>query len=178
MKKRYWTKEEEEYLTQVYKLYSLEELAEIFKCTKKQVYTKLFGLGYIGGTYKEYDIPEGYKKCYRCEEILPYEEFYNNKSKPDGKSSECKHCDRAYNIMRRRQKQAEQEKLEEEARKQEYINSLKGKEIACKHHGIQTIDDYRIYKKRDGSFSRKCKKCESEYQQKNNAKKLKERGYI
>jgi hypothetical protein len=36
------------------------------------------------------------KRCYKCEETKPLEEFYNNKSKGDGKSYECKLCVKQY----------------------------------------------------------------------------------
>jgi hypothetical protein len=36
------------------------------------------------------------KRCYKCEETKPLEEFSNNKSKGDGKCSECKLCAKQY----------------------------------------------------------------------------------
>jgi len=32
------------------------------------------------------------KRCYKCERDLPLEDFGNNRSKPDGKSTECRKC--------------------------------------------------------------------------------------
>ena len=176
MSKKYWTEEENKHITQIYKLYDRKELAEIFECTERQIYTKLRKLGLI--TVESNKIPEGCKKCNICNEIRSLDEFYNNKSKFDGKASECKHCAREMSIIKLRKKKAEKERLQEEAKKQQYIDSLEGKELICKHHGVQTIDDYRIYKSHTGRYSRKCKKCERDHQQKINAKRLKEKGFI
>ena len=37
-------------------------------------------------------IPDGYKKCRCCGEILPYDSFCNNKRKKDGKNIYCREC--------------------------------------------------------------------------------------
>lgn len=176
MSKKIWTEEENRHITQIYKLYDRKELAEIFECTERQVYNKLRKLDLI--VVESNEVPEGFKKCSVCNEIRELDEFYNNKSKTDGKTNECKYCSREIGIIKHRKKKAEQERLEEEAKKQAYIDSFKGKKLICKHHGVQTIDDYRLYKSHNGRYSRKCKKCERDQQQRINARRLKEKGFI
>lgn len=180
IKKKIWSEEENNHLVHVHKLYSISELAEMFECTEKQIYNKLHKLKLLEvETEEDIDIPEGHKRCSQCKEIRLLEEFHNNRSKPDGKSTECKYCARENNIIRWRKKKAEQEMIEEAQKRQEYIDSLSNKKLVCKHHGEQTIDDYRICKnKRNGNYSRKCKKCESEYQKQAVARRLKEQGYV
>jgi hypothetical protein len=36
------------------------------------------------------------KRCYRCEEVKQFEEFFKNRSKKDGLSTECKSCQKIY----------------------------------------------------------------------------------
>jgi group I intron endonuclease len=38
------------------------------------------------------------KKCWACLETKPLDDFYHNKTRPDGHSDECKTCNRKYNI--------------------------------------------------------------------------------
>ena len=38
------------------------------------------------------NVPVGYKRCSHCGKIKPLDEFYNNRSQPDGKRHECKDC--------------------------------------------------------------------------------------
>jgi hypothetical protein len=37
-------------------------------------------------------IPAGHKKCNKCKNVLPLDNFYNDKKVKDGKKYECKHC--------------------------------------------------------------------------------------
>lgn len=38
-------------------------------------------------------VPAGYKRCTRCEEVLPLEDFTREKRMRDGRGSRCKGCD-------------------------------------------------------------------------------------
>lgn len=42
---------------------------------------------------REEEIPEGYKRCSRCREIKPIDNFYKKKSSKDGLHCYCKECD-------------------------------------------------------------------------------------
>ena len=44
-----------------------------------------------GKSYRVKEIPEE-KRCGTCGEVKKMTDFYNNKCRPDGKSSECKSC--------------------------------------------------------------------------------------
>lgn len=44
-----------------------------------------------GKSYRVKEIPEE-KRCGTCGEVKKMTEFHNNRSRPDGKSSECKPC--------------------------------------------------------------------------------------
>lgn len=45
---------------------------------------------------KEEPIPEGHKRCSRCERILLYQDFYRLRKSSDGRKSQCKTCEKAY----------------------------------------------------------------------------------
>lgn len=39
-----------------------------------------------------YDIPSGYKRCAKCERVLPQERFSQDRSRPIGLKSSCREC--------------------------------------------------------------------------------------
>lgn len=41
-------------------------------------------------------MPERTKTCTKCRVVKPFSEFYNNAARPDGKTSNCKTCRKAY----------------------------------------------------------------------------------
>ena len=99
-KKKVWTQEEAELLLKIYKLYTNEELAEMFDCKISAINTKRNALG-IGIRQLEAeankDVPEGHKRCPECEEILPEDSFYLlcRREPERGRMKICKKCNNA-----------------------------------------------------------------------------------
>ena len=79
---------------------------------------------------------EGYKKCYKCQCILPIMMFYNNKSTKDGLGRECKDCigeyeqTDTYKRNRKKYMQSESYKEAEVRGNKKYMQIKKGKESA------------------------------------------------
>lgn len=173
--KKLWTKEETALFRQIFHLYTTAELAEIFNCEKEKINNKAITENL--SSKRETDIPEGKKKCSTCQEIFDLDFFDNNRYNKDGKASECKSCSRMRKSLAHRKKKYEQEQKELEEKRTAYIKKFEGKTITCKHHGEQTIDDYRLFINTNGNYSRKCKKCEYIALKKRKEKQLKEKGY-
>lgn len=164
---------EEEYniFKQIYKLYTVKELSEMFAITQKKVKKYLEELGVCE------EIPDGMKKCSRCNEILPLDCFANKIGTKDGKYGYCKTC---VVLMR---------KSAEQKRRQEYIdrkiNQFRekhkhGKFFCKKCNKEKTLEDYNIryHFKSDGlSVYKKCKECEVREQRKRNLQKVKDKGF-
>lgn len=177
MAKKIWSKDETSMFRQIYHLYTTEELAEIFNCTKTKVSAKAVTEG-LAPKKESIEIPEGMKKCSACKEIFELDFFDSNRSNKDGKATECKACSKMRKSFKYHNKKYESLTKEQEAKKQAYIDKWKDKVIVCKHHGEQTLDDYRIYKSHNGNYSRKCKKCENEALKRVRDRKIKEQGYV
>lgn len=94
MTRKFWTKEEEEVLKKIHTLYSSKELAEMFDTSIGAINTKKASLGIAKHQIEEV-LPEGYRKCSACKEVLPEEEFYHRKKgdPTSGYSHHCKSCD-------------------------------------------------------------------------------------
>lgn len=175
-KKKIWTKEETSLFRQIYHLYNNDELAEIFNCDK----TKISGKAVTEGLAEKrnYNVPEGMKRCSCCKEIFDLDFFDNNRYNKDGKTSECKSCSKREKSLRYFNRKHQKETEEQKAKKQAYIDKLKDQVLVCKHHGEQTLDDYRIYRSHNGNYSRKCKKCEDVALKRARDRKLQEKGYV
>jgi len=174
-KKKIWTKEETALFKQIFHLYTASELAEIFNCDKEKINNKAVTEKL---SEKRTEAPEGMKRCSTCKEIFELDFFDNNKYNKDGKATECKPCNRLRKSLAYRKKKHEQEQKELEAKRIAYIKKFEGKTIVCKHHGEQTIDDYRLYVNANGNYSRKCKECEKISLKVRREKQLKEKGYL
>lgn len=177
MSKKIWTKEETSLFKQIFHLYTGPELAEIFNCEPKQINAKAV-TEKIAKKKKKEIFPEGTKRCSSCREILELDFFNKNKCSKDGKSNVCKSCSKRIKSLSHFNTKHRKITEEEEKKKQAYIDKWKDKVIVCKHHGEQTLDDYRLYKNSNGNYSRKCKLCEAEQIKKARDKKQKEQGYV
>lgn len=172
-----WTEEETSLFKQIYHLYTYEELAEIFNCDKGKISNKALTEG-LAGKKENVEVPEGMKRCSTCKEVFELDFFNNNKYNKDGKATQCKSCSSLMKSLAHRKKKLEEEQEQDRIKREEYLKKFEGKTIKCKNHGEQTIDDYRIYKnKRNGNYSRKCKKCEDERIRIDKEKKIKRNGY-
>lgn len=99
--KKKWTKEEADLLLKIYMLYTNKELAEMFDCKVSAINTKRTALGVGIKQLEEQanaDVPEGYRRCKECGEILLLEEnFYplSRKNPKRGRMKICKNCGNA-----------------------------------------------------------------------------------
>lgn len=107
MSKKIWTKEEADLLLKIYTLYTNEELAEMFDCKVAAINTKRTALG-IGLKQLEEqanaDVPEGYRRCKECGEVLLLEEnFYIlSRTNPErGRMKTCKKCSNSQKSKKR-----------------------------------------------------------------------------
>lgn len=166
---------EQEYnvFKQIYKLYTIKELSEMFGITQKRVKNYLKELG----AYEEEVIPEGMKKCIRCNEILPLEYFTSKTERKDGKDNYCKTC------MSIRRKELEQRKRREiiDKRIELYKKKHMNKTFFCKKcNKEKSFNDYRIgyHFKKDGlTVYKKCKECDLREARKRNLKKVIDQGF-
>lgn len=96
--KKIWTKEEADLLSKIYMLYTNEELAEMFDCKVSAINTKRTAMGVGIKQLEEMansDVPEGYRRCRECGEVLLLEEnFYilSRKQPQRGRMKVCKNC--------------------------------------------------------------------------------------
>lgn len=171
--KKELSEEEYEFFKQINHLYNIKELSEIFGITQIKVKKYLLEIGAI----KEEVIPKGMKKCVTCGEIFPLENFGKKSTNKDGRTGYCLVCTAIY---KKKYKEKKEEEMKEKA-KQEYIDSLKGKELFCERcNEKKTIDDYRItahFRNGRYSISRKCRKCDAKEGRERNMRKIKEQGF-
>lgn len=96
------------------------------------------------------------KVCTKCGRELPLSDFYNNKSKKDGKASDCKYCYKEYN-------EANKEKIKE--KRKEYYEKNKEK---FKEYYKNNEDHYKKYYE---SNKERKKEYDKEYREKNKERK-------
>ena len=107
MAKKIWTQEEADLLLKIYDIYTNEELAEMFNCKVAAINTKRTALG-VGIKQLEAeankDVPEGYRRCRDCGEVLLLEEnFYLlSRNNPErGRAKQCKNCNNSKQAYKR-----------------------------------------------------------------------------
>lgn len=106
------------------------------------------------------------KVCTKCGRELPLSDFYNNKSKKDGKTSECKYCYKEYS-------DANKEKIKEYQKEYRENNKEKIKDYKKEYNK----EYYEKNKERKKSIRKNNKEKLKEYQKEyyeNNKEKLKE----
>lgn len=174
MARKIWTKEETELFHQIYHLYTRQELAEMFDCEPRQIYTKFDTEGIVRRQYID-DVPEGMKRCTECHDCLPLDCFYSAKKGTNHLQSICISCSAKLRSIA--YKKREEKKYEKE--KEEYIKSFEGKVLTCPKCGDQSIHEYKVYKEsRSGKMRRRCKKCSLEASKKSKEEQIKKNGYI
>lgn len=167
-----WSKEDEELLKKIYKLYTYEELAVTFKRTKNAIYTRILKLKLI----EKEEIPKGSKKCPKCKEILELDKFYKMKN---GKPYFiCKNCNKLYTKERSINKMVETEQKEKKIKIEEYKKELEHQELFCKKcNSKKEIDDYYFRISKDGTVNKLCKDCNKRSNQKYELKRARIKGY-
>jgi hypothetical protein len=168
-KKETWNDEKSELLIKIHNMYSTKELAEIFGRSESTINVKKRMLG----LNKKEEIPEGFKKCSKCDKTLPKEDFHANKNGKYGLRSRCRACISLYGKEQRMKKKisAKNKKLEELKEKN------KNAYFVCKSCNIEKhSSEFRI-NYQNFIFRKECKPCENEINAKYRLLRLKERGY-
>jgi len=98
LKKKYikWTPEEEEAINEHYEKDGAEFCAKILNRPQKHIVTKAFHLG----KKFNYGLNGGLKKCKKCLNDKPLEQFPKNKKIKSGLDSWCKDCHKAINHIK------------------------------------------------------------------------------
>lgn len=160
-----WTKEAELFLTMYYPTHSNEELAEELGTTEKSIRAKAKRLG----LRKLFNmVPEGMKRCPRCEQILPKEEF---------RSGYCRPC--RNEIQRERKiKEAQEEinkNIENDDKLHMQIKSATEKLIyTCSICGQEKLGSEFIYDSRVKKRESRCKQCKNERRKESKIRLIKE----
>lgn len=118
-----------------------------------------------GITLKEKEIPPGHKKCSRCGEVKPINEFYKRSSSKDGLAYACKDCEKSgvnksYKKTKDKKKQkqryqANREKILEQSR--QYYQ--KNKEARRAYHKEYQKNNPQVRKKADAKRRELLKKA-------------------
>ena len=125
------------------------------------------------------NVPVGYKRCSHCGKIKPLDEFYNNKSQPDGKRHECKDCTKeSQKSHKLKSKQPETPKLPfNYQRKVKRMHALsfapETKECSCCHK-VKPMTEFSCNKAHTDGFENKCKHCMSDYRKQKREEKKQE----
>ena len=167
-----WTKEEIELLKNIIHLYTLDELAEFFGVTKDSIYFQIKEHKLM--QKEQIKIPEGYKKCSKCKEMLKKDFFYKHSSTKFGLQSYCKECEKSYRAERMIKKKLS---LEKEQLKL-FIQENQDKFFKCRVCDVEkAFDGFHIIQKEKIRLSTECKKCHNERAKRNGIKRAKEKGY-
>ena len=159
-----WTDEEIQFLKFAYpnKDFTDEEVYKAFEYkTKKQIKSKAESLGLK--RYKEI-LPNGFKRCTRCDTILPLSDFsICNKNKTTGRQSHCKVCQsKRFSEWYKKNKSSN---TVESSNTVGSSNSVKFKKcIKCKK--VKTIDNFHKDSNQSDGVRSQCKDCKREYDRK------------
>lgn len=173
MAKITWNEENINRLIEMCKIYTTEEIAEQFGASISAIRNEKHKLGLISKTEIKDDVPQGMKRCSKCNTILPLSEFYNKKNSKDGKQPYCKSCN-ALTKSLDYYKKIEEDKEKEIAA---YMKENKDKTFYCKYCNCEhTINDYFINydkrKKRGSRVYKICKNRRRKTNKDNNIKKI------
>lgn len=158
-----WPDEDKEYLKEAYTKYnlSIKEIAEALKRTPGSVKAKIVKLEL---KRPKEDIPEGYKRCPRCKEILPINRFGKKNQNKNTIDSYCLQCKNDMFKERKVKKEAQQTKKDI-------------KEKKCTKCGqVKPIEEF-YYRKKENRYYSICKECERKRLKEYSIKSKKERGY-
>lgn len=108
------------------------------------------------------------KVCTKCGRELPLSDFYNNKSKKDGKTSECKYCYKEYSDANKEKikeyqkeyRENNKEKIKDykkEYNKEYYENNKERRKEYCENNKEKINKYYRNRRKEDELFAVTCR---------------------
>lgn len=172
----FWDKEWDSRLASIHMLYTYRELSEIFGVSTSTIVRAMKRLDLKHDNGRHENVPDGYKYCSSCKQILPRSSFYNNKSNKDGCSSYCKSCESMKASLKlAREKEDKRKEIEDKKLLQKYTQDNKNTTFYCERcNENKSIDDYYLYVY-DGRVTKICKKCNKKNQI---SKKKKRKGRI
>jgi len=76
----------------LHQFYAERKSKDGYRSACKRCLTEAQGKVYVGKRNKDLPVPDGFKRCRHCEQILPKTEFFKAAEKSDGLQSWCKAC--------------------------------------------------------------------------------------
>ena len=168
-----WTDEEIQFLKFAYpnKDFTVNEIAEVLKRNKSSISTKANSLGL--SVYKE-SIPEGYKKCSRCKNILPLSFFTKRGDYKHRYRSWCRECRK---IEYKEYKVTNPVPTNSVPTNSVPTNSVPTSKQCRDCNEIKSISEFYKNKNNKDKYDNFCKKCSNIRKEKSMLKKLQERGW-
>lgn len=121
------------------------------------------------------NVPAGYKRCSHCGKIKPLDEFYNNRSQPDGKRHECKcctsECQKKRNDAQKDNKQEQPKMPFDYARRIKRAHALSfapDTKECCQCHEVKPMTEFQTCSKNPDHLANICKQCMSDNRKKAN----------
>lgn len=129
----------------------------------KKCHAEKAGKVYGGIRNKDIEVPDGYKRCSMCQEILPLERFSVSKNKKSGYQSHCKEC-------RRRTRGP--------AKSVEILPAGTKRCWDCREILEANEDHFAKSRSSKDGLQGRCKKCSVAYRQRNRDRILKQKKNI
>ena len=113
-----WTPEEDAFLTREYGKSSSKDIADALGRTAEAIRTRAIRLKLKFRDVPD-NVPQGFKYCTGCKQILPLDSFYNQNSSKDGKYHVCIKCAKEQGRKKREMQKEEniQRKIDETNKK-------------------------------------------------------------
>ena len=172
---RKWTDEEIQFLKFAYpnRDFTTKEIAEALNRSYESIRTraKLLNIN----RYKE-NVPDGYKKCTKCENILPFSYFTKRGDNKALYRSWCKHCRNKEN--REYMKRIKYGENYTDAPNTDVPNPNVPMSKKCRDcNEVKPISEFYKNKNNKDKYENFCKKCSNIRKEKSMLKKLQERGW-
>lgn len=99
--RRTYSKDDNEFLRNFAHEYTYQELADIYEVSTHNIRTKLYGMGLKAKVRQVYSDDRTMKRCSKCDNMFPLEEFENKKS--NRIRSSCRSCTYEYHFNRKKE---------------------------------------------------------------------------
>jgi hypothetical protein len=84
------------------------------------------------GKADKFFVGNGFKRCSKCKEIKPRDLFSDNKSRPDGKRSQCRLCENGYYAKNKEQIDAKHREYVSDPVNRERVKQWRKKYVSCR----------------------------------------------
>ena len=174
-KRRNWTEEELNFLLFAYQsdYYTVDEIAQALDRPVYAIRSKAYSFS-LKRPVKKDNLPDGYKRCSKCDTILPLDYFSKSSKGKNGLRSECKFCVKKYKKIYDEKRKAKtlgfEENIREESIHEENVHEENVREQTFKKcrkcEEVKPLNEfYRDRNLKDG-HKNSCKLCESKRQRK------------